>query len=362
MEATERVGSPRERVLGVTRARYAEARILVVDDEPANVELVRAILTPAGYRDIRGTTDAFEALGMCLVEPPDLLILDLRMPGMSGSELLERLREELADFCLRPSLVLTSERSREAKRRALGTGARDFLTKPVSPTEVRLRVANLLEMRFLHLALQQKNDLLQATVRARTAELEEARLEILERLALAAEWRDDDTGEHIRRVGRLAADLARMLGLGSDEAALIGRAAPLHDVGKIGIHDSILLKPGPLDAREFEVMRAHTTIGGEILSGSRFPSLRAAEEIARHHHENWDGSGYPVGLAGETIPLRARIVAIADMFDSLTHERVYKAAWTSEAALAEIRRAAGSKLDPRLTELFLSRARPGSRA
>ncbi len=362
MEATDTLGSAAARLPGVTRARHAEARILVVDDEPANLELVRAVLEPTGYRSVRSTADPFEALGLCLAEPPDLLILDLRMPGLSGAELLERLREGLPDFSLRPCLVLTSEHFREAKRRALGTGARDFLTKPVSPTELRLRVANLLETRFLHLALQRQNDLLEAAVRARTAELEEARLEILERLALAAEWRDDDTGEHIRRVGRLAADLARRVDLDADEVELIGRAAPLHDVGKIGIHDAILLKPGPLDAGELEAMRAHTTIGGEILSRSRFPSLRAAEEIARHHHENWDGSGYPMGLAGETIPLRARIVAIADVFDSLTHERVYKAAWTSDAALAEIRSAAGRKLDPRLTELFVSHACPRSRA
>ncbi len=357
MEATEAVGSNGMRLAGVTHARHPGARILAVDDESADLELLTAILEPVGYRDVRTTTDARRALQLCLDEPPDLLILDLRMPGLSGSELLERLREALPDFALRPCLVLTSEHSREAKRRALGMGARDFLTKPVSPTELRLRVANLLETRFLHLALQRQNDLLEATVRARTAELEEARLEILERLALAAEWRDDDTGEHIRRVGRRAAELARALGLEPDEVEIIGRAAPLHDVGKIGIHDSILLKPGPLTAAEIEAMRAHTTIGGEILAGSRFPSLRAAEEIARHHHENWDGSGYPAGLAGDAIPLRARIVAVADMFDSLTHERVYKAAWAPQDALREMGGAAGTKLDPRLTELFLSRLR-----
>lgn len=362
MEAIDTVGPAAAPVPGAARVRHAGARILVVDDEPANLELVRAILEPTGYRCVRSTADPSEALELCLADPPDLLILDLRMPGMSGSELMEKLRDDLPDFALRPCLVLTSEHSREAKRRALGTGARDFLTKPVSPTELRLRVANLLEMRFLHLALQRQNDVLEATVRARTAELEEARLEILERLALAAEWRDDDTGEHIRRVGRLAADLGRTVGLDPEEVELIARAAPLHDVGKIGIHDSILLKPGPLTAGEIEAMRAHTTIGGEILSGSRFPSLRAAEEIARNHHENWDGSGYPTGLAGETIPLRARIVAVADMFDSLTHERVYKAAWSPEAAMDEIRRAAGSKLDPRLAELFVARRRRQSLA
>lgn len=338
----------------VGEARYPDASIVIVDDEQANVDLLTRILHPVGYANIRGTTRAREALELCREEPHDLIILDLRMPELDGIELLDALAGVLEDFELRPALVLTSDRSRDAKRTALTRGARDFLTKPVSPAEVRLRVGNLLETRFLHLALQRQNERLEDRVRERTAELEAARLEILERLAVAAEWRDDDTGEHTRRVGRMAAELAREIGMAEEEVSLIRRAAPLHDVGKIGIGDAVLLKPGPLDPEEFEIMKTHSTIGAEILSGSRFPSLRAAEEIARYHHENWDGSGYPERLVRGAIPLRARIVALVDVFDSLTHERAYKPAWPRHEALDEIRLGMGTKFDPELVKPFLS--------
>jgi len=347
---------PPESVLdrGPRSARHRDADILVVDDDGAHVELVATILERAGYREVRGCTDPWQALERCLRTPPDLLVLDLRMPGLDGVELLERLEDDVEDFSLRPVLVLTSDSSREARRHVLSRGGRDFITKPASPSEVRLRVANLLETRFLHLALQDQNARLEERVLERTADLEAARIETLERLALAAEWRDDATGQHTRRVGLLASRLARALGLGDEETELIGRAAPLHDVGKIGIHDAILLKPGPLDRREMATMQEHTTIGARILSGSRIPSLMAAEEIARHHHEDWNGAGYPAGLSGESIPIRARIVAIADVFDSLAHARVYKPAWPVETVLRAIRGAAGTKFDPEMVRAFLS--------
>ena len=336
------------------RGRLTGARIVMVDDERENLDLLADVLGREGYTNLCTTTRPLEALEMCRAEPPDLLVLDLLMPELDGLGLLDALAEDLEDFELRPVLVVTADRSREAKRRALSRGARDFLTKPFSPSEIRLRVVNLLETRFLYLELRRQNERLEERVRERTADLEEARLEILERLALAAEWRDDDTGEHTRRVGRMAADLGRTIGLSEEETRLVRRAAPLHDVGKIGIHDSILLKPGPLDEEEFEIMKTHARIGAEILSGSRFPSLRAAEEIALSHHERWDGSGYPQGLVRAAIPLRARIVALADVFDSLTHTRVYKPAWTAEEAIDYIGDGAGTQFDPDLVQAFLS--------
>ncbi|HKK28420.1 MAG TPA: HD domain-containing phosphohydrolase [Gemmatimonadota bacterium] len=342
--------------------RLTGARIVIVDDERENLDLLTDILEREGYTNLRAVPDPLEALEMCRAEPPDLLVLDLLMPELDGLGLMDALAEDLEDFQLRPTLVVTSDHGREAKRRALSRGARDFLTKPFSPSEIRLRVANLLETRFLYLELQRHNERLEESVRERTADLEEARLEILERLALAAEWRDDDTGEHTRRVGRLAADLARTIGLSEEETRLVRRAAPLHDVGKIGIHDSILLKPGPLDEEEFDIMKTHTTIGAEILSGSRFPSLRAAEEIALSHHEKWDGSGYPRGLVRAAIPLRARIVALADVFDSLTHRRVYKEAWTAREAIDYIEDGARTQFDPDLVDAFLSLERGGRAA
>ena len=330
-----------------------DAKIAVVDDESANVELVQRILEMDGYTDVSGYTDPREFLDSCRILPPDLVLLDLVMPGVTGFDVLERLQDSMDDFDYRPVMIITSYDDRETKQRALSSGARDFLAKPVSPVEVRLRVRNLLHTRSLQLELQRHAERLEERVRSRTAQLEEARLEILERLALAAEYRDDATGEHTRRVGRECAALAKALGLPADTVEDIRRAAPLHDVGKIAVPDSILLKEGTLSDAETEKMREHTTIGASILSGSRFPMMRIAEEIALHHHESWDGTGYPDGLKGEQIPLEARIAAVIDVFDSLTHKRAYKRAWTTDEALDEIERLAGTKFDPAVAEEFL---------
>ncbi len=332
---------------------FLDANIAVVDDEAANVELVRRILELEGYTGVSGYTDPRDFLDSCRILPPDMVLLDLMMPGLNGFEVLERFRGSVDDSAYRPVMVITSDDDRDTKQKALSSGASDFLSKPVSPLEVRLRVNNLLRTRALQLELQEYAELLEARVQSRTAQLEEARLEILERLALAAEYRDDATGEHTRRVGRECAALAEALGLPSDEVEDIRRAAPLHDVGKIAVPDSILLKHGSLTEEERKKMRWHTTIGARILSGSRFPMMRIAEEIALHHHECWDGSGYPDGLEGEQIPLVARIAAVIDVFDSLTHERVYKRAWTTDEALDEIERLAGSKFDPAVAGAFL---------
>jgi putative two-component system response regulator len=245
-----------------------------------------------------------------------------------------------------PILVVTADITPEAKRRALSAGARDFLSKPFDTTEVLLRIKNLLETRFLHLELQNQNQALEVKVRERTRELEQTQIEILKRLAQAAEFRDDDTGRHTQRVGQLAARLAQDLGLPEHQVELIRLAAPLHDLGKIGIPDHILLKPGRFSSSEYEQMKSHAVIGARILSGGRYPLLRMAEEIAYTHHERWDGSGYPLGLAGEAIALAGRIVAVADTFDALTHERPYKHAWPIADALAEIARQSGEKFDP----------------
>lgn len=332
---------------------FRDAKIAVIDDEAANVDLLQRILQLDGYSNISGYTDPREFLETCRVLPPDLVLLDLMMPDISGFQVLERFKRSVHDFDYRPVMVITSDDDRETKQKALSSGARDFLAKPVSPVEVRLRVGNLLHTRFLQLELQRHAERLEDRVRARTAQLEEARLEILERLALAAEYRDDATGEHTRRVGREAAALAQALGIPPEEIEDIRRAAPLHDVGKIAMPDSILLKEGPLTEEEMDKMREHPTVGASILSGSRFPMLLMAEEIALQHHECWDGCGYPAGLKGEEIPLSARIVSIIDVFDSLTHVRPYKRAWTEDEALDEIELLAGTKFDPAVARAFL---------
>jgi putative two-component system response regulator len=341
-------------------------RILVVDDEQINIQVLERILDP-GYVQITSTTDPRRAVGLFREIQPDLVLLDLRMPHLDGLELLELLSREIPTAEYLPILVLTSDSSGETKRRALSGGAKDFLTKPLSPFEVRLRVQNLLETRFLHLQLQEQNRSLEERVIDRTRallqrseELEEARIEILERLARAAEFRDDDTGQHTQRVGQLAAQLAAVLALPTDLIELIRRAAPLHDLGKIGVPDTVLLKRGRLDAAEYDVMKRHTVIGGAILSGSSVPLLAMGREIAVSHHERWDGTGYPFGEAGAAIPVSGRIVAVADVFDALTHGRPYKSAWSVDEATAEISRERGRQFDPDVVDAFLEIGREGA--
>jgi putative two-component system response regulator len=331
----------------------SDARIVILDDEPANVEFLHHVLRGQGYGDLLGSTDARRIATQLDEVRPDLVILDLMMPGFDGFEFMEHLHAWLPTDDYVPVLVVTGDTSAQTRRRALAAGAADFLTKPLSPAEVRLRVRNLLHTRFLHSALRGQNVLLEGRVAERTAELDEARQDILDRLARAAEFRDDDTGQHTHRVARLAGRLAQVLGLPEEEVELIRKAAPLHDVGKIGIPDSILLKEGRLTREERALMETHAAIGARILSGSRSSLLRLAEEIALTHHERWDGEGYPQGLSGSAIPLSGRIVAVADVFDSLTHVRPYKRAWTVRETLAEFRAGAGRQFDPDLVEVLL---------
>ncbi|HSJ13195.1 MAG TPA: HD domain-containing phosphohydrolase [Longimicrobiales bacterium] len=329
------------------------ARILLVDDEAANLEFLRHVLDTEGYAELITLADPVDALDRFAELGPDLVMVDLRMPQVDGFEFMARVQAMLPPGTYLPILVATGDHTPETRRRALAMGARDFLTKPLSPAEVRLRVRNLLETRFLHEQLRDYSALLEQRVAERTRELEEARLEILYRLARAAEFRDDETGQHTLRVGRMAGRLAQVLGHSAEAYDLIARAAPLHDVGKIGIPDAILLKPARLDPHEMSVIQKHTVIGANILSGSRYPLLQLAEEIALSHHERWDGKGYPFGLTEEQIPLSGRIVAVADAFDSLTHSRPYKRAWTVRDALAEIEAQAGTQFDASVVEALL---------
>jgi putative two-component system response regulator len=328
-------------------------RVLVIDDEPANLQFLRHVLGTEGYGDLVTIKDPVEAVARFSELAPDLIIVDVMMPELDGFEVIARVRALSAADAYLPILVATADHAPETRRRALSAGARDFLTKPLSPAEVRLRVRNLMETRFLHEQLRGYTSLLELRVAERTQELEEARLEILVRLARAAEFRDDQTGQHTMRVGQLARQIGELLGLPTEACELIGRAAPLHDIGKIGIPDSVLLKPDRLDAEELAIIRTHTVIGANILAGSRYPLLQLAEEIALCHHERWDGGGYPRGLAADAIPLSGRIVAVADVFDSLSHERPYKRAWTKAETLAEISAQAGSQFDAAVVDALL---------
>jgi putative two-component system response regulator len=330
---------------------FTDARILLVDDEAAGIAALSRILLAAGYHDLVSTSDPGAVAGLCREREPDLVLLDYHMPGMDGVAVLERLRATFAVHSYVPVLMLTGDSSSAVRRRALAAGANDFVTKPLEMDEVLLRIRNLLELRCLHRRMALQNQRLESRVAERTAELDDAHLDTLERLALAAEFRDDETGRHTERVGEAAAVLAAALGLPDEEVFLIRRAAPLHDVGKIGIPDVVLRKPGPLTEAEWVTMKEHTTIGARLLSGGRSRVVRLAEQIALYHHEHWNGGGYPHGLSGDAIPLVGRLVMVADVFDALSSERVYRGAWGVLQVLDYIRSHAGRRFDPRIAAL-----------
>ena len=328
-------------VLHATVTAITQARILLADDEPANVSALESMLEEAGFHNLIATTQSSEVLGLCARHPADLLLLDMHMSG-PDFELMSLLRPWIEGRAF-PILITASSLAVEQKERLLASGAKDFLTKPFERTEVLLRTKNLLESRFLQLDLRRRNLSLESEVGERLEELREARLEALQRLALAAEFRDDESGGHSRRIGRTSAALAGVIGWRPEEVEAIRLAAPLHDVGKIGIPERVLLKEGKLTAEEVELM---------ILAGSRSPVMRMAEDIVLSHHEWWDGSGYPSGLKGEQIPLPGRIVALADAFDSLTQGRPYRRPMEPEDAAAEIRILSDRQFDPSVVDAF----------
>jgi len=330
------------------------ARIVVVDDRPANVMILEELLAGWRYPNVFGTTTSAHAAELIERVDPDLVLLDLQMPAPDGYEIMRRLASRIRGPDQLPVIILTADISADAKRCALALGARDFLTKPFDPDEVRMRVDNLLELRHAHLRLRDHNLTLEHRVVARTLELDRARAETLQRLSIAAEFRDDDTGQHAARVGRTAALLAERLGLPEDEIDRLRCAAPLHDIGKIGIPDAILLKQGGLGDSEYELMKRHTLIGAEIVAGSSSDVLELSAVIARTHHEHWDGGGYPHGIAADEIPLAGRVSAVADVFDALTHARPYKPAWPVNDAVAEMQRLRGTQFDPDVLDAFAS--------
>lgn len=330
-----------------------DGRILIVDDDDASLRYLGKLLRRDGYTSLAFTSDPRTVADLFDQFNPDLLLLDLHMPHMDGFDVMDVVWPKISADDYVPILVLTGDRSPKSRSRALSAGAKDFLEKPFEINEVLLRIKNLMETRFLYRRLQHQNGNLEQKVRERTRALEETQAEILRRLARACEYRDDVTGRHAERVGLLSALVAREMGLSDEVVRLMRFAAPLHDVGKIGIPDAILMKSGPLTAAEFEVMKSHTHIGARILSGGRFPLLEIAREIALSHHERWDGKGY-AGLKGEAIPLVGRIVAVADVFDSLTHERPYKRASSMIEAVDIIESERGAHFDPVVVDAFMA--------
>lgn len=335
------------------------ACILVVDDEPANVKLLERMLVARGFNHVLSVQDPRQVLGVMKDNDVDLVLLDINMPHMDGFQVMEQLQAELPEG-VPPILVLTAQNAQDFLRRALNHGALDYVTKPFDSEELFLRVKNLLKVRQVNKFMEQQNTLLDQRVQERTSELElarqmlhDSRLQIVRRLGRAAEYRDNETGLHIIRMSKMAALIGMQAGMSEEECDLLLNAAPMHDIGKIGIPDTILLKPGKFEPEEWEIMKTHAQIGADILSGDDMPLLNMASEIALTHHEKWDGSGYPNGLKGEAIPLVGRITALADVFDALTSERPYKKAWSVEDSIALIKEQSGKHFDPALVEHFL---------
>jgi putative two-component system response regulator len=336
-----------------------QSKILVIDDIESNVILMRAILERAGH-EVHGCCESVNAVELMRSLQPDLIVLDLHMPGMSGYEVLAELRKIAPDSNELPVLVFTADVGNEAKLHALELGASDFLTKPGDATEIMLRVRSFLQAHHMYRRLQSFNELLEKKVTERTRALWDAQLEILERLTRAVDLRDNKTCDHAKRVGDLSAAIAVEMGLSHAQVELIRLAAPLHDIGKIGVPDNILQKRGALTDWEMRSMKSHPQQGADLLSGGRSAVITVAEKIALTHHERWDGTGYPNGLAGTAIPIEGRVVSVADVFDALTTERPYRTAMSGSDALAYILGESELQFDPDVVQAFLRVVAQGS--
>ena len=318
--------------------------ILVVDDAPQNIDVLTGILSDT-YR-IKAAINGEKALKIVFSEtPPDLILLDIMMPGMDGYEVCTQLKADPRTKGI-PVIFVTAKGDVQNEALGFELGAVDYITKPVSPPIVLARV-------HAQLALYDQSRELERKVKLRTAELNQSRQEIIRRLGRAAEFKDNETGMHVIRMSHYSRVIARAIGMDDTQADLLLNAAPMHDIGKIGIPDNVLLKPGKLDADEWEMMKKHPDFGANIIGEHESELLKMALIVARTHHEKWNGTGYPNGLAGEDIPLVGRIVAIADVFDSLTTERPYKQAWPVEKAVNLIKEEAGEHFDPKLVEAFM---------
>ncbi len=326
-------------------------RICLIDDQTTSLAVLKGVLSRDRSLEIEGFRDADAALERLDETVFDLVLVDFRMPKMDGMEVVRALRAT-DTYQTVPIIMVTADNDRHLRLEAIEAGATDFLTKPVDPQELRMRVQNLLMLRDAQLSLADRARLLSAEVAKATAQLAAREEELIRRLAHAIDSRDGATGEHVSRVADISQIIARNLGCGDECCRLVYLAAPLHDTGKIGIPDAILLKPGPLNDEEWQIMRRHTVIGGDILANGDTELIRVAEQIALSHHERWDGTGYPLGLAGEEIPLVGRIVAVADVFDALCSARPYKRPWTLDEARAEIEKQSGRHFDPNCVTAF----------
>ncbi|PLA73456.1 two-component system response regulator [Hydrogenovibrio sp. SC-1] len=316
--------------------------ILAVDDTPENLDILKGLL--AEEYIFKAAINGEVAMKIAENQHVDLILLDVMMPGKDGYEVCREIKSNPKTKSI-PVIFVTANKEQEDEAMGFRLGAVDYITKPVNPVILRARIRT-------HLAFYDQRRTLDIKVKERTEELNQTRLEVIQRLGRAAEYRDDDTGQHTIRVAKYTKVLARAYGLDESYSELISQASPMHDVGKIGISDNILLKPGKLTADEFHFVKKHSEIGSELLSGSEYPLMKTAQIIARHHHEKWDGTGYPDGLKGEEIPIEARIVAVSDVFDALSSSRPYKQAWPMEKIVTFFNEQSGLHFDPELVEVF----------
>jgi putative two-component system response regulator len=355
-------------------ARVQNSKLMIVDDESTNIKILRRLLELEGYKNFVTTSDATEAVSLVRQDLPDIVLLDLMMPYVSGLDILAEIRSD-ESIAFIPVIILTAVTDRETRVRAVELGATDFLNKPVDASEMVPRVRNVLTVKEYQDRLRNYSTDLEVAVRQRTAELEASRRDLVHCLARAAEYRDDDTGQHVLRVGRYARLIATALKMDEAFVETLEQAALLHDIGKIGIPDAVLLKPGRLTDDEFMLMqkhagfgkriltscsldeekmlRRHAEVGAHILEVGSSNILDLARTIALTHHERWDGTGYPLGLKGEDIPLVGRIVAVADVFDALSSRRSYKKAFPLDQCFSVMQEGRGTHFDPLVLDAFM---------
>jgi putative two-component system response regulator len=332
--------------------KFEENKIMIVDDSPTSLMFLEKMLRQYGFKNVLAVNDSRLAIEKYLEFDPDLLLLDLVMPHVDGFAILEQL-DELNESSYLPVIVITSQNDRENKLRALTLGAQDFIGKPYDDSEVLTRINNFLNVRQMQNKIKNYNLWLEDKIRENNEEITALQTDLILRLLRAAESRDYNTGNHITRIGEYAYVLSRALGISEEKSKMMSEACKMHDIGKIGIPDGILLKNDKLSSEEWETMKTHTLKGAEILKDSPADNIRLAEEIALTHHEKWDGSGYPNGLKGEEIPLSGRIMALIDVFDALLNDRPYKKAWTLEQTVFYIETESGKHFDPRIVAVFL---------
>lgn len=330
------------------------SEILVVDDDARIRQLIGIMLEAEGYK-LSQAANGREAMERVAQQPPDLILLDIMMPDMDGFEVASRIKQNPATQSI-PIIMITALEDGDSRLRALNLGAEEFLTKPVNRAELWVRVRNLLRLKEYGDFLKHHNRILEEQVAQRTSQLQQSYLQTLRVLGVAAEYKDEETGNHIQRIAEYSLYLSEQMGMDRDFCDTIHHASPMHDIGKIGIPDAVLLKPGRLLDHEWDIMRTHCEIGASILRRGESPYLAMATDIALSHHERWDGSGYPQGLAGEAIPLAARIMAICDVYDALRSKRPYKPALGHDQSLEIILTGDGrthpNHFDPAVLDAF----------